>query len=301
MPPLFSSMRISESDKWENLQGARLWPWHGFRKMRRLAPALAEVKTETRYAIGWPIQIQDALRTSERAVCSIRTQLTPWTEVHHRTENFPTSWPSRKYDNSAASYTWLYAQAFARHTPQRDASPRMRDATTPRDVLETGNERPASQNELIRPARSIANSNMLCLVIDHRFCLKHALARREEQRYPAKTPKEVFKYHATLTYQIRTWHESRCTGGSTYRPTKLVPGDLGFAPPFQQEQGTADWPGPVPSVIYPGRLPTWHPQSHQGHQSVAGVSKDGETIQPTSWATKVHSKSIDEKEPTATT
>ncbi len=57
MLPLFSSVQ------WENPQGARFGTGTvfitcipGFRKLRKLAPALAEIKTETRFAIGWPTQ-----------------------------------------------------------------------------------------------------------------------------------------------------------------------------------------------------------------------------------------------------
>lgn len=212
MPPLFSSVRISESDKWRIFRAPDLTLARcsltfitfvtcvlRFQESAETSPGFSRDQDgdSLHYWLANPKTGCKLLRISERAVCSIRTPLTPWTKVHHRTENFPTSWPSRKYENSAAyeliriarrpwrwmpracSFTGLIRGCIPR--PSRGTRRRgmplieneRRNDAWGRTTVETGNERPASQNELIRPARS--SSDMLCLVIDHRFCLKHVL------------------------------------------------------------------------------------------------------------------------------
>lgn len=182
MPPLFSSVRISESDKWRIFRAPDLTLARcsltfitfvtcvlRFQESAETSPGFSRDQDgdSLHYWLANPKTGCKLLRISERAVCSIRTPLTPWTKVHHRTENFPTSWPSRKYENSAAP-----SRGTRRRGMPLIENERRNDAWG-RTTVETGNERPASQNELIRPARS--SSDMLCLVIDHRFCLKHVL------------------------------------------------------------------------------------------------------------------------------
>ncbi|KAH9041510.1 hypothetical protein EDB83DRAFT_2318249 [Lactarius deliciosus] len=266
-PPLFSSVRISESDKWENLQGARLGPgmvfitvlvFSGFRKMRRLAPALAEMN---RYAIGWPIQRQDALRTSERTICSIRTQLTPWTEVHHRTENFPTGWPSRKYDNNAVAV----------HRQQQHALPSHRSSLLP-DTLSP---------HLLHGIRDLSHEGRVDGTPPRR--------RKRSEHGMRVDALEAQNIGRRSSYLVTS---------DSLPPVRTRNVQLSRRPAGTRHLRLAG-PGSICDISR--TFATWHPQSHQGHQSVAGVTKDGEMIQPTSWATKVHSKSIDEKEQTATT
>ncbi|KAI9462828.1 hypothetical protein BJY52DRAFT_1221854 [Lactarius psammicola] len=246
MLPLSSSARISESDS--------------FRKLRRLAPALAEIKTESfvtllagqpkdriRYEYECPVLHSDAAHPMGQSPPSYREGDKP-----------PTSWP------------WPGGMTTVPCTRRGEAPSlieNMTDVPVPGDEIRDGNERATSQNELFRPARSTASRSVTSwffgLVIasaTRDTCPAPAprdprpLAPREDRTAPRQDAEKGFQAPccSRASDPSTTWEgvgalKAQSIGRRSPKRNGTVIN--------QQEQDIPDWSGPVSFVTYPVRLP----------------------------------------------